>query len=360
MLRLTHMIAWLGCIVFVSGCAYTPKIRTSGNQVLKSSIASMEWADIGGIRQSFLIRGADTANPVLLYIHGGPGKGEMPLISSYNRELENHFTVVTWDQRGAGRTNRIFRPVKDFTLESYISDVHEATRYVQERLNKSKVFLAGHSWGALLGIQAAYRYPDDYYAFTAIGQPVGMWENIVLAYRKALKFATENGNKKIIRKLEQSGIDGSNIKDVPRKDIIYVRKYINRNTPNRIDNGIYAKLVWRSIWSTEYSWPDVVRYLAGIGSAMGFLNQNDISLIDMYKLVPELKMPYFILAGIQDVFTDLDLTRAYFDFVVAPYKKFYVFENSTHHPPYEEPEKFNSIMINEVKPAGLGIQPNRN
>ncbi|MFO7616589.1 MAG: alpha/beta hydrolase [Bacteroidales bacterium] len=354
--NLSNLI-WAVLLLLMSSCAYTPRIRGPGGQALPGSIATMEWAEIGGIRQSFLIRGNDTANPVLIYIHGGPGKGEMPLISSYNRALEEHFTVVTWDQRGAGRSNRLFRPVRDFSLESYLTDVHEATQYALSRLNKEKAFLMGHSWGAMLGIQVVYRHPDDYYAFVAIGQPVGMWENIVLAYRKALAFAHETGNRKVIRKLEKSGIDGSNLKDCPRRDITYVRKFINSHTPNRIDNGIYGRLVWRSIWSTEYSWPDVARYLLGVSSAMGFLNQNDIETIDMYKLVPELKVPYVIIAGIQDVFTDLDLTRAYFDFVKAPYKAFHVFEQSTHHPPYEEPQKFNQILIREVRPVGLGLEP---
>jgi pimeloyl-ACP methyl ester carboxylesterase len=356
----TGLAIWIIFLALLQGCAYTPEIRDSCRRIKPESIAAMERIKIGGISQCIMLRGADTANPVLLYIHGGPGKGEMPLIRSYDQELENHFTVATWDQRGAGKTNRIFKPVNDFRLESYLSDTYEVVQYLKTRFNRDRIFMVGHSWGALLGIQVAYRHPEDFYAFVAIGQPVGMWENIVLAYRKALKFAQESGNKKVLKKLEGSGIDGANMAQIPRKDIIYVRKYINSKTPNRIDNRIYSKLVWRSIWSTEYSWLDVVRYLAGIKSSMDFLEQNDIAGIDMYKLVPELKMPYFILAGIQDVFTDLDLTRAYFDFIKTPYKKFYVFEQSTHHPPYEEPGKYLDIMINEVRPVGLGQQPNRN
>ncbi|MDD2569590.1 MAG: alpha/beta fold hydrolase, partial [Bacteroidales bacterium] len=262
-----------------------------------------------------------------------------------------------WDQRGAGRSNRLFRPVRDFSINSYLSDVHEATQFVQKRLRKERVYLMGHSWGALLGILEVSRYPADYHALIAIGQPVGMWENIVLAYRKALAYARESGNQKVIRKLEKSGIDGSSLKECPRRDITYVRKYINRHTPNRIDNGIYGKLVWRSIWSTEYSLPDVVRYLFGISSAMDFLNQNDIEALNLYELVPELQVPYFIFAGVQDVFTDVELTRAYFDYVKAPYKAFHVFEQSTHHPNYEEPGKFHDILVQEVKPVGLGLKP---
>lgn len=340
-------------------CAYTPKIRSSSGAIVSNSIAEQIGIRIGGITQYMLIRGVSRSNPVLLYIHGGPGKGEMPLQRIYNSELEKHFIVATWDQRGAGKTNRLAGDVTDFTLRAYLSDTYEVIQYLKKRFNRDQIFLVGHSWGALLGILMVNENPEDFNAYVGIGQVTGMQQNIGEAYRKALKLARESGNQKIIDKLGLMNMDTGNLADVPLKDIIYIRKYINRNTPNRIDNRIYQKLVWKSICSPEYSIPDVIRAIIGISSSRDFLLQNDLRGIDMYKQVKQLKVPFFVVSGAQDLFTDPALTKAYVDFVDAPFKQFYLFEKSTHHPNYEESEKYNHILIDVVKPVGLAHQGNK-
>ena len=59
-------------------------------------------ATLGGARQVVNVRGADRANPVLLFVHGGPAAVEMPIAWAFQRPWEDFFTVVQWDQRGAG------------------------------------------------------------------------------------------------------------------------------------------------------------------------------------------------------------------------------------------------------------------
>ena len=347
----TSLLAML--LPLMVSCAYTPEIRNAAGTVKPNSITEEFSLTIGGIRQWIMIRGTDRNNPILLYIHGGPGKCEMPLQRIYNSELEDYFTVVTWDQRGAGKTNRIIGDVKDFTLAAYLSDTYEVIQYLKKRFGRQKIFLVGHSWGALLGILTVRDHPDDFFAYVGIGQVTGLQQNIGEAYRTALSLATKEGNQKILRKLSGMKLDEGKLGDAQLRNIIYIRKYINRKTPNQIRKKIYPTLVWKSMWSPEYTLPDVVRAIIGISGSMDFLKQNDLSNIDMYKLVPELKVPFFIVSGTQDLFTNPDLTRAYLDFVRAPYKKFIRFERSTHHPNYEEAEKYNHLIIDEVKPIGL-------
>lgn len=59
---------------------------------------------INGTDHSFLIRGASLKNPVIIFVHGGPGCSEIPYVVKYQKELEGFFTIVHYDQRGSGKS----------------------------------------------------------------------------------------------------------------------------------------------------------------------------------------------------------------------------------------------------------------
>jgi pimeloyl-ACP methyl ester carboxylesterase len=346
-------------ILVFSSCAYTPRIRGISGTVVPGSITEEFALQIGGIKQYMLVRGRNADNPILLYIHGGPGKCEMPLQRIYNSALEEYFTVITWDQRGAGKTNRIFGDTRDFSLKAYLDDTYEVIRFIKQKFHRQRIFLVGHSWGALLGILTARDHPDDLYAFVGIGQVTGLQQNIGEAYQKALSIARVNGNKVILRKLDSMGDDMGNFSNVPLADIIYIRKYINRHAEGPLSKNIYPTLVWNSICSPEYTLLDVLRAIVGISGARDFLKQNDLRNIDMFEQVKKLEIPYFVVSGVRDLFTDPQKTREYVDFVEAPYKKFCLFEGSTHHPNYEEVGRYNDLLINQVRPVGLAWAGNQ-
>ena len=82
----------------INSCTVTKKIKSP------DGIAEIQYLDINNTRQYVLIRGWDVNNPVLLFLHGGPGASETSMLRKYNSELEKHFTVVYWDQRNAGKS----------------------------------------------------------------------------------------------------------------------------------------------------------------------------------------------------------------------------------------------------------------
>lgn len=133
--------------------ASTPAITDDGDPV-GGSIATLEPVPIGGMEQWLLIRGRHSANPVLLWLHGGPGASEMPVVPHYNRALEEEFVVVHWDQRGAGKSNPRDFDESTMTFERFVQDAHELTRHLKRRFGKKKIYLLGHSWGSHLGLVA--------------------------------------------------------------------------------------------------------------------------------------------------------------------------------------------------------------
>src|SRR6516164_5681785 len=89
--------------------AGTPSIRVKDKEYAGRArpIATLEKVRLGGSDQWVLERSDDVRNPVLLYLHGGPGTSQLTSNRRNTRHLEKYFTVVNWDQRGpASRTAR--------------------------------------------------------------------------------------------------------------------------------------------------------------------------------------------------------------------------------------------------------------
>src|SRR6202158_3852425 len=114
--------------------------------VTPNGVERLDKVRIGGIEQWVSIRGADKRNPVLLLIHGGPGYVSMPMSWWFTRGWEEYFTVVQWDQRGAGKTYLLNDPGKiapTLTPERMIADTEEIAAWARKEFGKDKIFVLG-------------------------------------------------------------------------------------------------------------------------------------------------------------------------------------------------------------------------
>jgi proline iminopeptidase len=156
------------------GRAEATKVIAEARRIVNSrGIERLETVRIGGIEQWVSIRGTDKRNPVLLLIHGGPGYVSIPMSWWFSRDWEEYFTVVQWDQRGAGKTYLMNDPnsvAPTLTLERMVADTEEMIRWARNELGKEKIFIIGHSWGSYLGLEVAKRHPDWLYAYIGVGQ----------------------------------------------------------------------------------------------------------------------------------------------------------------------------------------------
>jgi pimeloyl-ACP methyl ester carboxylesterase len=178
-------IVLLGAIVLAILClipGFTFPIKDRQGHDISQSIASLEKINLGRQEQWILIRGMDITKPVILFLHGGPGTSNMCLLRKYTDELEKHFIVVTWDQRGAGKSYQAINPHSSMTIDRLVLDTGELTQLLCHRFNQQKIFLVGHSWGSLIGILSIQKYPDLYHAYIGIGQIVNMQENEQISY----------------------------------------------------------------------------------------------------------------------------------------------------------------------------------
>ncbi len=196
--KMRAVICLLLLFIF-SGCAITrqPPLRAPG-------ISREEKIMLGGIEQTIFIRGRDRANPVLLFLHGGLGLPEMPF-SHANAELERDFIVVHWDQRGAGKSFRPGIPLASMNADQFADETVALTRHLCRALGKRKVYLAGFSWGSLVGVLAVDRAPELYHAYIGISQLVSVPRSERLLHFAGLALAERTGRTDVARQLRAIG-----------------------------------------------------------------------------------------------------------------------------------------------------------
>jgi len=171
------------------------------------SIKDQSFVKIGGIDQWVTIRGTDRNNPVVLFLHGGPGDAYSPYADAMFSGWDKELTLVQWDQRGAGRTYAKNGPSIEptMTVDRMVDDAIEVAEYVTKRLHKRKIILVGGSWGSMLGIEVAHRRPDLFIAYVGMAQMVGWRKNVAGSYERVLQLARAANDEKSIATLTEIG-----------------------------------------------------------------------------------------------------------------------------------------------------------
>ncbi|MGE7632557.1 alpha/beta fold hydrolase [Bacillus paramycoides] len=160
-----------------------------------------EYVPINDANQYLFHSGTKYDNPVLLYLHGGPGSVESLFAHAFQDRLEEIFTIVHWDQRGAGKTfikNRDKYP----TIDSMVKDLYEIIQYLKRKYNKERIVLLGRSWGTVLGSVFVKQYPEEITYFINVAPVISMLENERVAYKKMKGLIKKANDKKSLKNLK--------------------------------------------------------------------------------------------------------------------------------------------------------------
>jgi proline iminopeptidase len=343
-----RVIYWILAIVVLvlvaAGLRLFLPISTPAFANAPNSIAVVERWQIDGTEQSVVIRGRDRANPILLWIHGGPGSGQTPVARRFNGALEDKFTVVYWDQRYAGQSYDPSLPVpKNLKIADYVADLGAVVDRLRARFHQSKVVLVGQSWGTVLGVLYAEQHPDKVSAYVGIGQVTNTPQNERLSYEFALREAGRRGDATGLKILESLG-------PPPRKGSIFTPRDLleKYGAFARSDLGL-SKLVRLSITAPEVNWRDVAALLGSHSYSEAMLN-GEFSRLVLDNGHPAFQVPVFILAGRYDMISVASLAHRFFERISAPRKEFVWYENSAHNVNFEESDRFNRFMLTEIRP----------
>ena len=305
---------------------------------------------LGSARQLVNVRGADRANPILLFVHGGPGAVEMPIAWSFQRPWEDFFTVVQWDQRGAGRSYRLEDPEKigpTMKPERYRDDAIELIELLCRKYGKSKLFLLGHSWGSVVGLSVAAKRPDLLYAYVGMGQVIDFQENERLGFDWTLARAHEDKNAEAVTALEAlrpypapGGLDKEKM-SVERKWNIY-----------------YGGLAWGRTNGDFYFHAGRLSPLYTAADRKAWDDGSDLSIKHLwsqlggvsFKNLHDISVPVILLLGRHDYTAPAPIAESWLNELKAPKKAIVWFENSAHLPMLEEPGHTLAALLEQVRP----------
>lgn len=314
------------------GCGWTPAITG------ERAIAFLEPVELGGMDQWILVRGTDRENPVLLWLHGGPGSAEMPMARRSTRGLEEHFVVVHWDQRGAGKSNPADFDEATMTFEQYIRDAHELTGLLKERFTQDSIYIIGSSWGTQLGIRLAERWPDDYTGYIAVGQVVDHLRAEQMGYDWLVERAAANGQD-AARKVVDLGLPPYLEHDRYVRFAQLIQAY-----GGGMDLGM-GQLFPIALAAPEYCLADYARWLRGSNRGSGPM-WNETHPENLFSEILRLDVPVLFVSGENDMNTPVPLVREYYEQLDAPQgKDLVVFEDAAHTPYLSHPDAFRDVIV---------------
>ncbi len=327
-LKFLSIILLLFVVVNLIRPTWTPKIDG------ENSISELRMVKINGENIQIMIRGCDRNNPVLLFVHGGPCWSEIPYVVKYQKEWEEKFTIVHYDQRGSGKSYQFFRDYSDVTANTHVEDLIALTEYVMEYLGQEQVVLVGHSYGTYVAINAAYQRPELYWAYVGIGQVSNKTEDELDNLNKYISAAEESGNTKdvhYLKSLQESVKNGE--RRAPRR---YARKYGLAARKINDDLDYLQGFLFRP----EYNLLDAIRiYTASCLYQEALLKESSDNPIT--DIVMEMDIPVYFVMGKYDGMTSPDAAEAYLEALICNQsKEFVLFEDSAHFPQFEERELF--------------------
>ena len=319
--------------------------------VTDGGIERLETVRIGGIDQWVSIRGNDPRNPVLLMLHGGPGWVSMPISWYFQRGWEEYFTVVQWDQRGAGKTYAGHDPeaiAPTMTLERMVADTEEMAAWLRREFGRERIFVLGHSWGSYLGLELAQRRPQWLHAYIGMGQMTNAPESERRGWAFAMQAARRDGNATAVAELQALAPYAQGDGAVPLADLEAQRKWLNHYggmVHNRTGGQAEAAAI---ALSPEYTDADLAKVWDANAFSMDRL-LSDVLTLDMTR-VRRLEVPLVLFLGRHDHNVSSSVAAEWFEQVEAPSKQLVWFEHSAHEVMNEEPGKTLLSLVRHARP----------
>ena len=341
------VVVGAGMLVLIAALlrpAATDPITGPDGQAVAGSVAELTSIDNGGAELRMLIRGSRSDAPVLLFLAGGPGGSEFGAMRRHLSALEQHFVVVTWDQRGSGTSYNQLDPIDSVSLDGYVADTIAVTNYLRDRFAQESIYLLGQSWGSTLGVLAVQQQPQLYRAFIGVGQMVSQLATDRIFYEDTLQWAQTSGNDGLVKQLQASG-------PPPYEHMLDYESALSHeqdvypydHTGNSEGSGGMSE----NLLVEEYALIDQVHMLNAFMDTFAALYPQ-LQSIDFRESATEFEVPVFFVQGAHEADGRAIPFEQWYPMVKAPVKDLTVLSTSGHRPLWEQPDEFVQYMVTTV------------
>lgn len=328
---------------------YTPQFTHNTGEVIEGSIAEIKTLTLGEVTQTVIIRGVSLENPVLLFLHGGPGSSEFNLLRYKCPKVEEIFTVAHWEQRGSGLSYHEAIDPQTMTMAQLIEDAAELAQFLKARFKQDKVYLMGHSWGTKLGVALIAKYPELFKTYIGFGQVGDQLRSEQISYDWLITQLQEAG--------DQDNLDTFSAIPRPSSETLVTTEdwlnyvVVHRQLCQKYGGGTThfeelstEKIIKLFNETSEYGtngFEDI--FLPGVNFSLEHLISEFFNL-DSSSMPTNFEIPMYIMNGIYDYQTTHQTAYEYFKVIQTPLKRFISFENSAHTPFYDEPDRFVQVL----------------
>jgi pimeloyl-ACP methyl ester carboxylesterase len=301
-------------------------IALFSNNLFAQSPAKYDTVSVGNIKQIVSYSGSDDL-PLILFVHGGPGSSRMKQAEIFSNILQKHFLVVQWDQRETGKTLALNKSSVPITLELMKSDTYELVSLLLKKFKKKKLYLAGESWGTVLGFGMAAKHPELLNAYIAFSPVVNQTKSEQLLLEKLKLEAKAKGIVQAQNELNTVKVPFEN-----DEQLRYSRKWMLSHDGYTIadkDTTAFKKYIedWSKTWLPTWN------------QAIG---QN------LFIDLPEINCPVYFFLGGKDLQTNSSIARDYFKILKAPKKEIFLYENAGHSVLTEEAEHVQKTIVEQI------------
>ncbi len=329
-------------IIFGFKIANGVKNSISSEKGIQESI----YIDVNGIKQYVQIRGENTENPVMIFVHGGPASPMGYVSAYYQKELEAHLTIINYDQRGSGRTYYANGNSRDTDVDTLINDLDSIVEYAKNRFGKDKVIIAGHSWGTVLGSIYIQKYPEKVDCYIGVSQITNLYRNKINVAYEALKNDSIKGteDEKTLTEVAKRMEKVSTYRDMSVDDLLQL---VNLNAKYIKCDGEMSGFgqMWTGITSPDMNLDDIKWFMTQMDINKFFDDNKELMEyaffgFDISKLSESYEVPVYYIAGDSDYGVCQNDVRHYYDKITAPDKAFYMLENTGHSPFMDNPQLY--------------------
>lgn len=299
-----------------------------------------EWIMINGTKLFVSVRSQKKDLPLLVYLHGGPGDAAYPLLLKYNRPLENAFTMVVFEQRGAGKSYYPFKHDEEITIDTYVEDVYQLISLLVKTYHQEKVYLVGHSWGSVIGLKFIKKYPHLVHKYIGLGQVVHMVESSRLAWEFAIEKNKQKGKHKLVKVLES--IDYHYEQENWFSELLFTTNQVVKHKGSLYGRTNYNHLIKTFIFSRSYSLKDLIQRQKGARQSILRL-WPELMTVNFESDV-HFDVPIVFIEGKDDYHVSKSLCWKYYQSITSE-KTFIEFEKSAHFPQWSESDKFNQTIM---------------